>query len=360
MSVLIVGASGLVGSAAVDAFAAAGWDVLAASRRRPETFGQEPYTHLPLDLNDATACQEVATRFPGITHIVYAAVFELPGLVKGWKDPQQMQANLTMLRNIVEPVAAAGQLRHITLLQGTKAYGVHHHAIRIPARESEPRDAHENFYWLQEDFVREHAARHDYAWTIFRPPLVVGPNYGVAMNLPPVIGVYAALCAREGRPFSYPGGASYVAEAVDTRIIASAARWAAEHEVAWGEHFNITNGEVFEWRDLWPALARTLGVTIGDDEPMRISEFLTARAPLWDQIVAEHHLRPLSIDQVIGKSHHYADFQFAHKALRPPPPALMSTIKLREAGFHEVCNTEQSFIHWLRVLMNRRVLPAPG
>ena len=36
MSVLVVGASGLVGTAAVDAFLEEGWDVVSASRRRPE------------------------------------------------------------------------------------------------------------------------------------------------------------------------------------------------------------------------------------------------------------------------------------------------------------------------------------
>jgi len=37
-----------------------------------------------------------------------------------------------MLRNLVEPLAAAAPLEHLTLLQGAKAYGVHLHPIRIP------------------------------------------------------------------------------------------------------------------------------------------------------------------------------------------------------------------------------------
>jgi nucleoside-diphosphate-sugar epimerase len=293
-----------------------------------------------------------------VTHVVYGAVHELPGLVAGWKDQRQMQTNLTMLRNILEPLAAAGELEHVTLLQGTKAYGVHHHRIRIPARESEPRDPHANFYWLQEDFVREHAGRHGYQWTIFRPPLIVGPNHGVAMNLPPVIGSYAALRHAEGRPFSYPGGFSYVAEAVDTRLVAEAAVWAATSENAWGEHFNITNGEVFEWRDLWPSLADALGGEIGPDEPLSVADYLSSRSTLWDEIVRAHGLRPVSLERLLGESHHYADFQFAHGARRPPPPALMSTVKLRQAGFCGTYNTEKSFRHWLQVLIDRQILPA--
>src|SRR6202012_4018545 len=41
--VLIVGASGLVGAAAIDRFTAAGgWEVVAVSRRRPETESEGP------------------------------------------------------------------------------------------------------------------------------------------------------------------------------------------------------------------------------------------------------------------------------------------------------------------------------
>lgn len=68
-------------------------------------------------------------------------------------------------------------------------------------------------------------------------------------------------------------------------------------------------------------------------------------------------MRRLSLAEVLGESHHYADFQFAHGARRPPPPALMSTVKLRQAGFGGTCNTEESFRHWLRVLVDRKILP---
>ena len=49
------------------------------------------------------------------------------------------------------------------------------------------------------------------------------------MNLPPVIGAYAALRRAEGLPFSFPGGADWVWEAVDVRLVANACVWAANH-----------------------------------------------------------------------------------------------------------------------------------
>lgn len=357
MTVAIFGASGLVGAAAVDAFLAAGERVVAVSRRAPELLGGGQPEHLALDLLDPDGVREAIGGRGDITHVVYAAVHEQPDLVRGWRDREQMETNLRMIRSALEPLIASGSLEHVSLLQGTKAYGAHLHPIRVPSREREPRDAHENFYWLQEDYVREEGERAGFAWTIFRPPLIVGPTYGVAMNLVPVIGAYAAMRAAEGLPFTYPGGPSYVAEAVDTEVLARALVWASRAAEARDEHFNISNGEVFQWRDLWPAFAEELGVATGPDERFRISEYLLSRTALWDEIVAGHGLRPLALPELLGRSHLYADFQFAAGAKSPPPPALLSTVKLHEAGFHGVRDTELSFRRWFRVLVERRIIP---
>ena len=359
-TVLVAGASGLVGTACVDRFLDDGWDVVAVSRRRPEVFNSRPFQHLTVDLRDEAATRTAVSGLTGITHVVYAAVFEKPGLIAGWTEQDQMDTNLAMLRNVVQPLVETGSLQHVTLLQGTKAYGIHLHPMRVPARERHPRDQHANFYWLQEDYLTAEAATAGFTWTIMRPQLIVGPNTGVVMNLPPVIGAYAAICKAEGRPFGFPGGAPYVWEAVDTRLVANAIRWAAEAPAAAGQHFNLTNGEVFEWRDLWPALADALGVPAAPDQPLSLAEFLPAKADTWEKVVAEHGLRPIAMTDLLGESHHYADFCFAHGATQPPPPAFVSTVKIKQAGFTEVWDTEESFVHWIRVLQDRRVLPPAG
>jgi hypothetical protein len=179
------------------------------------------------------------------------------------------------------------------------------------------------------------------------------------MNLPPVIGAYAAVCREEGRPFSFPGGVPYVWEAVDTRLVAHAIRWAATTPEADGQHYNLTNGEVFSWRDLWPSMAEVLGVEVGPDEPLSLAEFLPAKADVWDRIVQRHGLRPIPMEQLLGESHFYADFCFAHGATEQPPPAFVSTVKIKQAGFCETYDTEASFSYWLRVLQDRQVLPPP-
>jgi nucleoside-diphosphate-sugar epimerase len=358
-TVLVAGASGLVGTAAVDAFLDAGWEVIALSRRKPEVFSERPFRHLAVDLRDRQACEAAFARLAGVTHVVYTAVYELPGLVAGWQDPGQMETNLAMLRNLMEPLQQGSRIEHVTLLQGTKAYGVHLHAIPIPARERYPRDDHPNFYWLQEDWIREQSAQRGFGWTILRPTVVLGPNVGVVMNILPVVGIYAALCREEGLPFGFPGHISYVREAVDARLIGRAAEWAARTPLAWGEHFNLTNGEVFSWRELWPAMADCLGVAAAPDRPVSMAQHLPARAALWDRIVQRHGLRPLKLEALLGESHHYADFGFGYGLKQLPPPAFVSTVKVKQAGFTETFDTELAVRHWLNVLMDRRILPRP-
>jgi nucleoside-diphosphate-sugar epimerase len=358
-TVLIAGATGVAGQTALEHFTQlACWNVIAVSRRRPEVAALHRYQHYAVDLRDAEACRAAVESMREVTHVIYAALYEKPGLVPGWRDADQMDTNLAMLRNLVEPLTSSGrQLRHLNLLQGTKAYGVHLHPIPVPARERSPRDPHANFYWLQEDYLRAKSRERGFAFTIFRPQVIFGDAVGVAMNLTPIIGVHAAICHEEGRPFSFPGGPSYLLEAVDARLLARAFAWATSAPAARNETFNITNGDVFVWRNVWPAIADALGVEAGPDKPLSIAEFLPRKAEVWARVVAKHNLRSLAMRDLLGESHHYADFCFAYGARRDPPPVIVSTIKLRQAGFGDCIDTEDMFRDWFRILAAKKLLP---
>lgn len=360
-NVLIVGASGVVGTAAMQHFAdRPDWTVWTLSRRTPERPTTGRVNHLCVNLMDAHACEIALQAMPAISHVVYAALYEQPGLVAGWRDPQQMTTNLDMLRNILDPLTRTQRgLQHVSLLQGTKAYGVHLHPVPLPARESLPRDPHENFYWLQEDFLRALANNCGFHYTIFRPQVIFGEALGVAMNLIPVIGVYAAVCREQGLPFSYPGGPSPVRSATDSRLLAAALAWAADAQSARNQTFNITNGDVFGWQQIWPALAPMLGVLPGPDTPRSMATFLPQHASVWDHIVSRHRLAAPPLARMLGESHHYADFAFSLNAPELPAPVVLSTIKLRQAGFADCIDTEAMFGEWFRILQSKRLLPQP-
>lgn len=356
--VLIAGASGVVGSSAVDAFVNAGWQVVTLSRRPPEIRASGSVNYVSVDLTSPAEATSAFASLNDISHVVFAAVSESPGLIGGWFDEAQMHLNLSLLQNCLEPLIAGGsRLRHVSIMQGTKAYGLHIHPLQIPARERAPRDPHPNFYWLQEDYLSHRAAGIGFDYTIMRPPMIMGGAYGAVMNVAPVLGVYAAICREEGLPLGFPGGASYVTEALDARLLGQALVWAAHAPAARNEHFNITNGDVFEWRSIWPAIADTLGIDVGPDTPLSLASLLPSRATDWDKIIGKYGLRPIDLPTLLGESHFVTDFLFGHGLETAASPAFISTIKLRKAGFTEVCDTEEMVRFWLSSFIERRIIP---
>lgn len=356
---LIVGASGVIGSAAVERFAADGWRVSTVSRRRPIVAEACRFAHLPLDLDDRAACAAAVGALPPVSHLVYAAVAEAPGLVAGWSDEALIAKNGRMFANILGPLAAKGGLRHVSLLQGTKAYGAHRHEIEVPAREDRPRDDHPNFYWLHEDHARQRAVEAGFVFTIFRPQVLIGHAPGAAMNPVAPIGAYAALCRELGRPFAYPGAVNSLWEIVDTGLLAEAFAWAAHAPAAAGQIFNLSNGDAFVPRHAWPHLGAALGLPAGGEAPASLVAFFAepeVRAA-WGRLVRRHKLRIAALPDLLGESHHYADLLLGSRIADKRVPVLLSTIKLRQAGFGACRDSLAALIHWIGRMVALRLLP---
>lgn len=356
--VIVAGASGVIGSAAVETFSEKGFEVVALSRRRPVLPLAVRYTHVPLDLTDAKACEHFVQGIGGASHLVYAAVAEAPGLVSGWSDPELIALNKRMFANLSEPLASAGELAWTGLLQGTKAYGAHLHPITLPAREDSPRDPHANFYFEQEDCLRELARNCGFAWTILRPQVVFGGAPGAAMNPVTAIGAYAALCRELDLPFAYPSAARVMFEVTDAGLLGEALYWAARTPAAHGQIFNVTNGDTFVLRDAWDEIAAHFGL-----EPSELpGEKLT---PLFDQDLAKAAWRELALqgglaiselEQVLGESHHYVDMLLDER-MAQNLPCLVSNLKIRKAGFGECRDSLESMLCWLRRMAETGVLP---
>src|SRR5260370_3048910 len=309
--------------------------------KRPSVWNIE---FVSVELGDEEAARAAFEPLTDIPHIAYTAIHEKPELVAGWSSKEQIETNNAMLRKVGEPVVStSSKFRQISILQGTKIYGVHLHPIPSPARERDARKDHENFFFDHQQYVSEMGARHGFNYTALRPQLVIGPTPG-ALNVLPAIGVYAAIRREKGEPFSFPGGPSFVWEAADADLVADVMVWAAQSPQAANEAFNITNGDVFEWRNLWPGLAETLGVETGPDMPTRVSAYIEENADVWDQIVSKYDLRSRSLRQLVCHGHHNTAFASAYGAPEGPR-AFVSTIKLRHAGFTRTLDTEDSLRH---------------
>lgn len=355
--ILIAGATGVVGAAAVEHFAGLpNWEVVAISRRPPPAM--QRVKHLPLDLTDAQSCRVTLAKLPRITHVFFAALYEKPDLIAGWRDPEQMAVNLSMLRNLLDDLEPAARgLSHITILQGTKAYGSHIEPMRLPAKERWPRHPHENFYWLQEDLLRERQPKSTWTFSILRPQVVLGYAVSSPMNIIAAIGAYTAVMRELGRPLAFPGGGRYLNGGSDSRLIARAAEFAGTHRVAANEIYNVVNGDVLVWQDIWPSIARHFGMQHGDPAPMNLEREMPAFEPIWRRVVERHGLRNLSLSELIGSSWQFTDRAFAY-GIEAPSDSVMSPIKLRQAGFADCLDTEDAVLYWLAKMQTMRLLPA--
>ena len=355
-TLLVVGATGLLGRAALMHFKGLpGWRVLGMSRREPDVAGA---THLPADLMDPDSVERHRATLATVTHVLYAALFEMEDLVGGWRHRGQMDTNMAMFRNLLGPLEeSAGALAHVAILQGTKAYGIHVEPMRAPARERWPRHDHQNFYWLQEDHLKARQDGKPWTYSIWRPQAVFGHAVGSPMNLLGAIAVLASICKERGEPCRYPGGIPVVTEATDARLLASAMEWAADNpEAAANQTFNITNGEVLIWPNLWPFICDYFGVEEGEPEPQFLAETMGAMEHTWAEMVSKYDLAPYTLEQLIGGS-----WQFLDRATRPAggpvPPSIVSGIKLRQAGFTDCYDNEQSVSYWFDEMRRARVIP---
>jgi nucleoside-diphosphate-sugar epimerase len=360
MKVVVLGATGVVGRAAVEHFSTVvGCDVVAVSRRPLDLPG---VVHAGVDLADEAATVDAVRSpiFRGTTHVVYAALQESSDLAAGWRDAELMARNLVLFRHALDALVDrhGATLEHVSLLQGAKAYGLHVGRTPLPAKERAPRDHHENFYFLQEDALRARAEGASWSWTVFRPQVVFGESFGSPMNLVPAIGAYAALERERGGALAFPGGPPAVHEAVDARLLARALSWAAEAPAARGEIFNITNGDVFCWHDVWPAVAAVFGLEVGDPRPQLLADTMPGRADEWAALVDRYRLvSPRDLGDFVGGSWAYADILLGSRGRGRELPALLSTVKLRQAGFHDCIDTEDMLREWLVRFQDRHLLP---
>jgi len=366
--ILIVGASGLVGNAAVKLFGGSeDWDVVAVSRRPPFVpLGK--VKHIPVDLLNAAQCRDVFGAMRDVTHVAYTAVNEQEGnMVAGWQDPIQAGKNLAMLTNLFDPlIAVAKDFRHISLVHGMKAYGSHlwDRVMPIPFRESLPRIPHENFYYHQEDYIAAKlgASGQAWSWTVLRTAMIAGDAVGSNMNSYLVLGIFAALRKEAGLPLPRPTGASMVTDVADADLIAEGLEWAAEASAARNEIFNLTNTDVFSLHDAFPIVADSLKMELGPQEDFQIIAELEKLLPLWPGMVRKYGLRaPEDLKQLFGES-----LEVGGAWTAPIAPTdvvrygLASTVKIRQAGFDRCIDTADMIRKYMRRYQELGIIPPVG
>ena len=343
--IVVAGALGLVGRGVLEHFETErDWDIVALSRRTPDF--QTRAQSIPVDLTDRADCEARLGRINDATHLVFAAF-----------QGDEVASNLAMLANLMAVIEPNNRkLRHVTLLQGGKAYGAHLGQMKVPGREDQPRHAGPNFYYAQEDHLRALQQGKRWHWTVLRPMSVLGDAVASPMNILAALAAYGAIARELGQSFAFPGATRLqLGEFTDNRLLARAIQWAGQAATARNEVFNITNGDVIVWQHLWPALAQQLRLESGEARPAFLAQAMADKAPVWDRIVAKHGLQPRRFEQMVGASWQFADALLG--AGDRGTVALLSTVKIRQAGFQDCLDSEQALRWWFVELRRRRVMP---
>ena len=344
---LVVGANGVIGRNLIDHLVELGdWDVIGLSRRGGTDAGR--VRHIAVDLLNAEDCRERLRGLDRVTHVFYAAYQDRPT----WAE--LVPPNLAMLVNVVEAVEAASpNLRHVSLMQGYKVYGAHLGPFKTPAREDDPHHMPPEFNVDQQNFLEERQKGKAWTWSALRPSVVSGFALGNPMNLAMVIAVYASISKELGLPLRFPGrpGAyRTLLEMTDATLLAKATVWAATSEACANQAFNINNGDLFRWEEMWPEIARFFDLEVAPPLHMSLAEVMADKEPLWDAMVERHGLAKHSYQEVSSWAFGDAVFSWDYDFIADGS-------KARRFGFHEFVDTRQMFLDIFAGFRHRRIIP---
>jgi nucleoside-diphosphate-sugar epimerase len=348
--ILLVGPYGVLGTGVVDAVAEnPKWRIITAARRPAPTYrAQAAPPHISVDLMDREGTTNAFSSLDQVTDLVFAAYVEKPTMA------ETVEPNARMLRNTLDALAARNvPLRRIVLAGGAKSYGFSLGAFNAPAKETEPRLIAPIHYHQQEDIVAGWADKNGASWTVLRPHLVMGPSLNSPMNLVTSLAAYAAMTRELGLPLRFPGtkdGWNTLQEASDAELFGRATLWALGEDKARNEIFNVSNGDVYRWRQLWNELAAFYDLAIAEPLAMTTVSEMSEKAPLWDSMVARYGLHVTPYGQI-------ANWAFVDWMLNFREETILSTIKIRRAGFADCIDTHESFRRQLARLRHMRIIP---
>ncbi|SDW35227.1 SDR family oxidoreductase [Paenibacillus sp. PDC88] len=344
---LVVGANGVIGRNLIDyLLTLPEWNIIGVSRRGGKNEGRLRYVAADL-LNEEDTYEKLG-NLTTVTHIFYAAYQDRPT----WAE--LVPPNLAMLVNVVnaiEPIAP--NLAHISLMQGYKVYGAHLGPFKTPARETDANHMPPEFNIDQQQFLEERQPGTSWTWSALRPSVVSGFALGNPMNLAMVIAIYASMSKELGLPLRFPGkpGAyNSLLEMTDANLLARATVWAATDERCANQAFNITNGDLFRWNELWPKIAKFFELETAPPLPMALEVVMADKEALWDSMVEKYDLMKNSYKDV--SSWKFGDFVFSWDY-----DFFADSSKSRRFGFHEFVDTEKMFMDIFEQFRQRRVIP---
>lgn len=344
---LIAGATGHVGSWLAKELTVSGeWEVIGVSRS-----GLSPAPGLrsaKVDLLSSEVAKTISA-FPKPTHVFYCARAQ-----HREGAAEDIEVNLTMLQHVVAACEKGNaNLEHVHIVEGGKWYGAHLGPYPTPAREDGPRHSGANFYYAQEDWLRQHQVGRSWAWSASRPSFVCAVTPGRGRNLVSTLGAYAALCAADYKQLDFPGSErsfASVTEVTAARLLARAMIFAATTPHAANQAFNVTNGDAVRWSEIWPKIAACFNMAPGPARNFSLATWARDKDFVWERVLRQHTLKPHLLSDV-------ANWTFGDFVLGQDYDVLSDISKIQRAGFHERVNSTTMFFEMLADYRAKNILP---
>jgi nucleoside-diphosphate-sugar epimerase len=344
---LVAGATGASAKRLVETLVAADWRVVGVSRNPPASTAK--VTYVAADLADPDRLAAALKPHTDITHAFYTA-----RAAHGESGVESVAENFALLRNTVDVVTrTAKRLEHIHLVEGTKWYGMHLGPFATPAREDQPRHLPPNFYYDQQDYLSGRQSGQAWTWSASRPNFLCDFSPERPRNAPTLVGAYASICRELDTPLDFPGTeACYraLADVTDAGLLARAMVFLATSEKARNQAFNVTNGDLYRWCNLWPRIAAAYGIPCGQVRTLDLATWMADKQPVWDRIVKRHALKPMPMERI-------AKWPFGDFLWRQNQDNISSTTKLRQIGFSEMVDTETMYFRQIASYREAKILP---
>ncbi|WP_284759155.1 SDR family oxidoreductase [Agrobacterium sp. fls2-241-TYG-188a] len=348
---LVVGASGIVGSATANLLLEQGWQVYGLARRPTQ---QEGIIPVSANLQDAVETAKA------LADVRPEAVF-ISTWARQESEAENIRVNSAMVRNLLDGLSLGKSTRHVALVTGLKHYLGPFEAYgkgtlpQTPFREEQGRLDVENFYYAQEDEVFTASKRDGFSWSVHRPHTVIGQAVGNAMNMGTTLAVYATICRETGRPFRFPGSTAQwngLTDMTDANLLAKHLLWAAQTPEAKNEDFNVVNGDIFRWSWMWGRIADWFGLEAApfDGTVTPLAEQMEHDAEIWNKISIRENLAEPDLNRLASPWHTDAD-------LGRPIEVVTDMGKSRRLGFKEYQPTDDAFFALFETLRKNRLIP---
>ncbi|HAT3647737.1 SDR family oxidoreductase [Raoultella ornithinolytica] len=341
---LVAGANGIIGNQLVKTLLRNGWEVIGLSRHALSHPDGIPMVEV--DLLDAAGSARALRPLSDITHIFYSAWVN----AANWTE--MVAPNVTMLRNLVSQIEHRAPLQAISLMQGYKVYGAHLGPFKTPARESDPGVPGAEFNAAQLAWLSHFQRGKTWHWNAIRPGVVGSAVPGNTMNLVLSIALYASLCRALNLSLRFPGSPQTwhsIVDFTDAGLLAEATLWAATSPEAQNQAFNVNNGDVWRWSELWPLIARWFALEVAPPVRLSFQQLFKDYGAQWRDLAGQRLVEPELLRLSDGN---FADFVFSWN-----DDMFGDGSKLRRAGFPRMQATDEMFFSLFTQLREARIIP---